>query len=299
MTTRTGLAFALLLFVGGSAIAADAAQDVIEPDRPDLTTGSHLVAPGIVQFEVGFLYTRPFEGRRVSGSPITLRIGLRDWLEARAGFDGLLVAADAGGRTTGIGNVQLGAKIRIWPDSQGQGRLSVNPQLTLGTASPEKGFGSGQSDFAIAALFGFDLGPRGHLDLNYGVGAIGSGEGDARFVQHLVSASASVSVGERWNPYFEMFRISRESPDGAPNVSINTGVLYVLKPRLALDGGMAFGVSDDAPAFAAFGGFSIALGGSSSTAQQTKPLRTARTTSLTRPAAGRRGYAPGHRFPVE
>jgi len=295
MTTRTGLALALLLFLGGSA-AADAAQDVIEPDRPDLTTGSHLVAPGIVQFEVGFLYTRPFEGRRVSGSPITLRVGVRDWLEARAGFDGLLVAADADGRTTGIGNVQLGAKIRVWPDSHGQGIFSINPQLTLGTASPEKGFGSGQSDFAIAALFGFDLGPRGHLDLNYGLGAIGGGEGEARFAQHLASASASVSVGDRWNPYFEMFSISRESPDATPNVSIDTGVLFTLKSRLVLDGGVAFGLSDAAPAFAAFGGLSIALGGLSSAAQQTRPLRTAQTIARRRRDADTRH---GQGFPIE
>src|SRR5262245_59253809 len=49
MTTRAGLALALLLFIGGAAITAEAAQDVIETDRPDLTNGSHLVAPGIVQ----------------------------------------------------------------------------------------------------------------------------------------------------------------------------------------------------------------------------------------------------------
>jgi hypothetical protein len=90
-----------------------------------------------------------------------------------------------------------------------------------------------------------------------------------------------------------MFRISRDSPDGTQNVAINTGVLYVLKPRLAVDGGMAFGVSDDAPAFAAFGGFSIALGGLSGAAQQTKPVPTAPPAT----SAARRGYGATSRFP--
>jgi hypothetical protein len=298
MINQRGLVLALWIVLG-SAAAAQAAEDLIEPDRPDLTTGSHLVAPGIVQFELGYQYSRPFEGRQVSGSPITLRVGIRDWLEARAGFDGLLVGTEADRRTSSIGNVQLGAKIRVWPDLEGQARLSFNPQLTLGTASADKGFGSGQSDFAIGALFGFDLGSRGRVDMNYGVGSIG-GEGEERYVQHLTSASASLSVGERWSPYFEMFRISQESPDGNPNLSINTGALYALRPRLALDAGLAFGLSDDAPGFSAFGGLSIALGGSTRPAPATKLPATAQAPDsappLTSTRMSRRAHAPTSPF---
>ena len=43
-------------------------------------------------------------------------------------------------------------------------------------------------------------------------------------------------------------------------MAVNTGALYLVTPKLALDGGLQFGLSDEAPTFAAFAGFSVALG---------------------------------------
>src|SRR5258708_332594 len=70
----------------------------IDPDRPDLTNSAHLVDVGFVQFEAGGIYTRESDDRTVSGSPLGIRFGVRDWIEVRFGFDNLLVRAmDAAG----------------------------------------------------------------------------------------------------------------------------------------------------------------------------------------------------------
>jgi hypothetical protein len=53
---------------------------------------------------------------------------------------------------------------------------------------------------------------------------------------------------------------SRNRVNGSPVVGINTGTLYVVHPRLALDGGVQFGLTQDASAFSAFAGFSLAVG---------------------------------------
>src|SRR5207302_4391591 len=123
---------------------------------------------------------------------LTARLDLTEWLEGRIGTDGWLSRVDAGGAASGPGNVQLGAKLRLWADPGGIPVLSILPTVNLPTASAEKGLGSGDADYTVAVLTGTDFLKRAHIDVNYGIGAIGAGGGQPHFLQHLVSASASV-----------------------------------------------------------------------------------------------------------
>jgi hypothetical protein len=83
--------------------------------------------------------------------------------------------------------------------------MSVLPTISLPTASREKGLGSGSVDFGIAVLTGADIGPRGHIDVNYGIASIVPALGLPRYSQHLVSTSISAAATARWNPYMEVF----------------------------------------------------------------------------------------------
>jgi len=190
--------------VGSSAraqtLAPPAAQEPLEPDRPDVTNGTHIVGTGLLQLEIGGLFTRAAPRQRAFGSPVSARIGLTEWLEARIGTDGLLAQADDTRSETGLGNLQLGAKLRLWADPGGIPVLSVVPNVNVPTASANKGLGSGDADYTVVLLTGTDVGARGHVDINYGIGAIGAGGGQPHFLQHLASVSASMAVSERWNP---------------------------------------------------------------------------------------------------
>ena len=176
------------------------------------------------------------------------------------GGDGLLSSSDPQSRETGIGNVQIGAKLRLWADPGGLPVLSVLPTINLPTASESKGLGSGQSDFTVALLTGTDFLTRGHLDLNYGLGLIGAGRGLSRFTQHLVSVSASVEVPGPVTPYAETFWLSRQEPGGGHVMAMDAGAIYVINPRFALDGGIQGGLSEDAPRLSIFGGVSVVVG---------------------------------------
>lgn len=263
-TTRDGkaalLTAALLLWFAAPARPQDPPPDVIEPDRPDVTNGTHIVDIGLLQIEIGGLYTRPVAGQHGFGSPFTARVGLYDWLEARIGTDGLLLLNDGTGPVTGLGNVQVGAKLRLWADPGGLPVLSVLPTVNLPTASAAKGLGSGSADYTLAVLTGTDIGRHGHVDVNYGIGAIGAGADEPHFIQHLVSVSASAAASDNWNPYGEVFWFSRQEPDGTGVAAFDVGAIYELGARFAIDGGVQFGVSRDAPGFAAFGGLSIVVG---------------------------------------
>jgi hypothetical protein len=61
-------------------------------------------------------------------------------------------------------------------------------------------------------------------------------------------------------PYVEGFWISRQDPEGGPVVAMDGGAIYVINPRLALDGGVQVGLSDAAPALSAFAGLSVVVG---------------------------------------
>jgi hypothetical protein len=232
----------------------------VEPDRPDVTNGTHIVDIGLLQIEIGGLYTHAATARHAFGTPVTARVGVTEWLEIRFGTDGALTQVDEASRVIGLGNIQLGAKLRLWADPGGVPVLSVLPTINLPTASAEKGLGSGDADYTVALLTGTDVGRHGHIDVNYGLGAIGAGGGDPHFIQHLVSVSASAAVSDNWNPYVEGFWFSRQDLDGAAVGAIDAGAIYELGARYALDGGVQIGVSRNAPAFAAFGGLSIVVG---------------------------------------
>jgi hypothetical protein len=238
--------------------AAVVGADPLEPDRPDVTNGTHIVDVGLLQLEFGAVYNRAVGGHTV-GTPVTARLGLSEWLEARIGTDGFLAVTDAAGTQSGAGNLQVGAKLRLWADPGGVPVLSILPTINIPTASESKGLGSGQADYTVALLTGTDFLTRGHVDVNYGVGRIGTGAGLPRFTQHLASFSASAEVPGPVTPYFEGFWYSRQDPDGGAVVALDTGAIYVLNPRLAFDGGVQVGLTASAP-FSAFAGMSVVVG---------------------------------------
>jgi hypothetical protein len=249
-----------VICVSAAARAQEPPREAIEPDRPDVTNGTHIVDIGLLQIEIGGLYTHTGVDQHAVGTPFTARAGLFEWLEARIGTDGLLTQTDGFTSVVGIGNVQVGAKLRLWADPGGVPVLSILPTVNIPAASVEKGLGSGVADYTLALLTGTDIGRHAHVDVNYGIGAIGVGDREPRFIQHLVSVSASDAISDNWNPYFEAFWFSRQDAGGAAVTAVDGGAIYELGSRYAVDGGVQIGISRNAPAFAAFGGISIIVG---------------------------------------
>jgi hypothetical protein len=250
-----------LLAASVSAQEPQESSEAIQPDRPDVTNGTRIVPSGIVQLELGGLYQRTAPGASAANSPLTIRVGLTDWIEARIGTDGVTTQSTGGAAATGFGNVQLAAKLRLWAEPGGAPVLSILPTVNLPTADASRGLGSGDADYTVAVLTGTDFLRRGHVDINYGVGAIGAGQGRPHFVQHLLSASVSDAVTDRWNPYVELFWFSRNDISGTSVTSMDTGVIYELGSHFAIDGGVQFGVSGPSADFSAFGGLSMIVGG--------------------------------------
>jgi Putative MetA-pathway of phenol degradation len=232
----------------------------IEPDRPDVTNGTHIVDVGLLQVEVGVQHARMGTTQRSFGTPLTGRIGVFEWLEARASTDGFLHQTDSSSSVSGAGNVQLGAKVRLFADPGGIPVLSILPTVNFPVASVSKGLGSGDSDFTLVVLTGTDLGRTSHIDFNYGIGAIGAGPDRPHFTQHLVSVSVSHSVTEQLSPYIEGFWFSRQDPAGGHVFTVDAGLIQAFTARLALDGGAAVGLTSAAADLSIFAGVSVIVG---------------------------------------
>jgi hypothetical protein len=241
-------------------VRAQDRPDQIEPDRPDVTNGTHIVDIGLLQIEFGGLYTHAGPRQHAFGSPLTARVGVTEWLEARVGTDGFLTASDGITRQTGIGNTQLAAKLRLWADPGGVPVLSVLPAINFPTADPAKGFGTGDRDYMVTLLTGSDVARHWHIDGNYGIGRIGAGGGQPHFTQHLASISVSAAATDNVNPYVEAFWLSRPDPDSRAILAVDGGAVYELGARYAVDGGLQLTLLGDTHDIALFGGFSAVVG---------------------------------------
>src|SRR5262249_6360720 len=129
------IAFALVVLCAVSAPAQEpdavqptgATPQTIDPDRPDVTNGTHIVDTGLLQVEFGGVFSRSNATVQNVGTPVTFRFGATDWLELRLGGDGFLHSTDLTGHQTGMGNTQLGAKLRLWSDPGGLPVVSILP----------------------------------------------------------------------------------------------------------------------------------------------------------------------------
>jgi len=231
-------------------------SEPIDADRPHVGTGTHVVAPGQVQFELGGQWQHAGDVRSFS-SPVLMRIGLADRVEARVSSDGLLTREEPAADARGIGNAQLGVKVRLLGGAD-EPYLSVMPAISLGLASRDKGLGSGESDATFTVLAGHALGAGLHGEVNYGIGGIGDPAG--RFAQHLVTGAVVHQTTPRLQSYVEAAWWSRQERSGGAVSFIDYGVIFSLVPRVLVDAGAFTGVTAATPDYGLFTGLSFAVG---------------------------------------
>jgi hypothetical protein len=234
--------------------AASPQQPGIDADRPDRTNSTSTVPKCLAQLETGARYGRvPVTGESL-GTPVSLRVGVANWLEARLDTDGVTRAGGESPAGLQFAGLAVGGKLELWQAHGGTPAVAVQPAVTL----PVGRGADGGTDYSLTLIASADLSRRTHLDVNYGLGDLAAGR--SHFVQHLLSASASFAIGAKWSPYVEVYWFSRTDPGGPRVLSMDAGATYSLSERLAVDGGVLWGLAaaDAHPAMLA--GLSVILG---------------------------------------
>jgi hypothetical protein len=277
MTIAAALLLALAL--GQESTPNVDRPETIDADRPHVGTGTHVVDPGEVQVELGVQW-QGWTDIRTFGSPALVRVGVSDRIEFRVSSDGFLERSESVVDVYGIGNAQLGAKIRLL-GGRDEPYFSVMPTVGFGLASREKGLGAGATDATVVWLAGHPIGERLHLEGNYGIGAIG--DADSHFAQHLITGAVIHQTTPKVQTYVEAAWWSRQERSGPSVGFIDYGVIAAIRPRLLIDAGAFSGFTRAAPNWGVFSGVSFALGRSSLNEQLRGGARANRQRPILRP----------------
>lgn len=231
------------------------------PANNDVTDGTDNTDVGLLQVEVGSVFTRSDATAHSEATPLTIRYGAFEWLEVSAGMDGYLWqrASDAG-NSEGIGNVLLAARLRLFSRPGGPPLLAVIPQVTLPAASVEKGLGTGSPDVLVSAIAGRDYPARSHVDLSYGAGALGQGGGLAHLPQQVAFISGTLGVTPAWTPGLTLTWVSRQDAVTGRAVLLSGDTVLTLSRRIAVDVSAQFGLTRESPSFELASGVSFVLG---------------------------------------
>ena len=251
---------ALIFAVATPVLGQDAGvTPPILPANDDVTDGTDTTDTGLLQIEVGGVFTRTDAATRAGGTPLRLRYGAFDWLEVSAGTDGYLAQRTSAGTTGGVGNTLIGARLRLFATRGGLPILSVLPTVVLPTASRAKGLGSGDTDAALAVISGRDLPGRSHVDLSYGAASIGDGEG-GRVTQHNAFVSGTLGVTRAWSPGLTLTWLSRQDAATGRALVLSADSVVTLSRRLAVDVSVVGGLTRAAPDIELSAGLSVVVG---------------------------------------
>jgi len=232
------LGIALGLFLASFCHAGADVPELIT-DRPDQTESSETVAPGYVQFEIGWTHSEDDEDMDVTSDafPETLvRLGVARHLELRFGFDGYIWEdADSAGREEGFGDLQLGLKWKLWEESRWKPQTAILADTSV--PSGEDPLSSERFDPSIRLACSHTLAET--LSLGYNLAGLWTSEEDAASDRDTTASVAysvvlGIALSEQAGAFVELFG-QTPTAEGKPANSLDAGITYLVADNLQLD----------------------------------------------------------------
>jgi hypothetical protein len=233
MARWTSRIVAALVLLGASewCVVPGARAEPLVTDRPDFTESTETVAPGRLQLEAGYTFTRRDEDIEHSVPEFLLRVGLQERLELRLTLNALavdVVDADA----QGFQDLTLGTKIKLVEGAADFDLIRPHIGLIVQTTLPT-GLGEDEMQPEVILAFAWDLSDRFSLgsNLNYAYPS----ENGARFHQFSGSLVLGYQLTEKWGTYIEYFGFVPASLDGPNESFFDGGFTYLVNDDLQLD----------------------------------------------------------------
>ena len=227
-------------------------DDSIEPDRPDFVDSSKVVGKGRVQLEGGYAVERNRDDgvrERTGSTPLLLRLGVGDTLEARVETEGRMRyradGADTHERVRGWDDTTVGVKWHMADGDPDAGWRS--PALGL---IADASFATGSAFFrgqgvrpGLRAAVEWEL-PQG-LSLGVMPGLVRDHDDEGR---RAINGVFAVSLGKDWSDRLHTFvelaapRIAR-ARHGGTEASFDVGGAWALSKDVQLDAAVQRGLN--------------------------------------------------------
>ncbi len=245
----------VLLVLSAVPLSAQVTQPPLVTDRPDFTESASTVAPGHLQLEAGYTFTRSSDDiNEHSLGEALLRIGIANRLEGRFGVS-MTWVEQPGNDDSGMDDPSVGIKIVL---TEAADQPSWHPVVAILAATTLPVGADEVTEDAwqpgVTGAFAWELGPRFGLGAN--VGYTYASEDDERFDQGAASLALGIGLTERSGAYVEMFTIFPAGDDTGDDVTLNGGITYLVHDSFQLDARVGAGLTDTAADI--FVGFGVA-----------------------------------------
>ena len=248
MKKQTGMQVVGAVFVAAlsplSLLAVEPGELIT--DRPDATESSSTVAPGYVQYEIGWTHFEDEDkdglGARGDSFPETLlRIGLVEDLELRLGYTGYnwvhQEQAVGGSKSRDFsGEPEIGFKVRL---AEEEGAM---PEIALMSHLEVPAFSSKSAEPSYRFAFSHTLSED--LSLVYNLGQAFDTDGGDLF---QYTAALGLGLSEKWGVFAEFFGDIPTGNDSAdPANTFGGGLTYLWRENVQLDVLAGVGLSESA-----------------------------------------------------
>jgi hypothetical protein len=230
-----------------------AADDLppVTPYRPSVASPAQLPAPGQLELEVGGLSVKDGSDRRDS-LPYQLKLAFSEQWGLLLGGEALVSDRMGGDRTSGFGDTGITLKRAFALDDQ----TGLGLELSAKAPTAKDELGSGKADYTLNGIFSKDIGAV-HMDLNLNETRLGAIAPATGRMQTGWAASFSTAVTQQWTATAEL---SGTHQAHAPNTAqLLAALTYNPTPRLAIDMGVAKGLSSASQDWSFFTGLVVPL----------------------------------------
>ncbi|AHF90087.1 hypothetical protein OPIT5_07475 [Opitutaceae bacterium TAV5] len=236
----------------------------LSTDRPDQTESPYTVDAGHVQIELDFVnYTYDSDGgirtREYRVAPLNLKVGLLNHVDLQLMVDPYIRSQvkdrNAGTRTTvsGSGDLTTRLKINLWGNDGGATALGIMPFVKWPLSSND--IRNGKTEGGVIVPFAAGLPADWSMGAMTEVDFVSDGDGgyDTEWVN---SITFSHDITGKLGGYIEFVAVTGSAPGFRWQGQVDIGFTWALGENSQLDFGCNFGVTDSAPDYQPFAGFS-------------------------------------------
>jgi hypothetical protein len=235
----------------------------INPARavpPLITDDADTVEPGQWQINTGSLFVRTaseqlflFPVNLVTGLSSRGEVGVTLGYQVRDGTG----SAPEKGDATGVTDLFLETKWRLWQAEDEKFKVSTRLDLKLPTASRSRGFGTGDLDAGVVLIATRSWG-KTEIDWNLGYIAVDPSRGLARDDRWFFGQALRQKLNDRWTFISETFAIvPNTGAGGSSNFHFNAGAQFTIRENLIIWALLGSAAGHHSPDLTSFFGMTV------------------------------------------